>query len=384
VAELVSSHRLPFSVVPPLVATMSSTESTTAGGQARPADLSIRLHDTIDAVREPWERLAERSGNVFSTWEWADAWCRALGPRGGLAVAECRDASGEVTAILPLCRARYGLRFVGHGPADELGPVCAREDLPAAAFALRELLARRPLGARVLLAERLRGDGPWDEALGGRVLQRESSPVLPLGGRSWDEFLASRSRNFREQVRRRERKLAREHEISYRLTEDPDRLEADFATLGRLHGARWGGSSEAFGGRLVEFHLDFARRALERGWLRLWTLEVDGSPAAAWYGLRFAGADSYYNGGRDPAWDSYAVGFVLLSHTLRDAFESGMTEYRFLRGDEPYKDRFAELDRGVETRLVGAGALGRAAASATAVAAPRLPWRFRRRLGVDA
>ena len=361
---------------------MSSPESTTVGVEARA--LSVRLHRSLDALRDPWERLAERSGNVFATWDWADAWWRAFGSGGELVVGECVTASGEAVAILPLHRVRYGLRFVGNGPADELGPVCAPEDAPVAASALREPLERRPLGARMLLAERLRGDISWDGALGGRTLQRESSPALPFHGRSWEEFLASRSRNFREQVGRRERKLAREHEIAFRLTEYPDRLEADFETLGRLHGARWGGRSEAFGAQLASFHLDFARRALERGWLRLWTLEVDGSPAAAWYGLRFAGADSYYNGGRDPAWDSYAVGFVLLSHTVRDAFNSGMTEYRFLRGDEPYKDRFAEADAGVETRLVGTGALGRLAAGATARAAPRLPWRLRSRLGIDA
>ena len=123
----------------------------------------------------------------------------------------------------------------------------------------------------------------------GSFLRGEPSPVLPVDGRSFDEYLASRSRNLREQVRRRERKLARERDLVFRLADDPEPLDEDFGTLIRLHDARWGGDrAGAFAGPREGFHREFARRALERGWLRLWIMEVDGRPAAAWYGLRFA------------------------------------------------------------------------------------------------
>ena len=95
--------------------------------------------------------------------------------------------------------------------------------------------------------------------------------------------------------------------------------------------------------------------ALERGWLRLWVAEVDGSPRR---GLVRAcaspGCEWYYQSGRDPAWDEHSVGFVLLAHTIRSAFEDGMREYRFLRGGEEYKGRFADGDPGVETMVLGA------------------------------
>ena len=179
---------------------------------------------------------------------------------------------------------------------------------------------------------------------------------------SWDDFLASKSSNFRQQARRRERKLAEQHELRFRLADDPARLDADLEVLFALHEERW---TEAGSGALRErraaFHRDFARVALERGWLRLWLLELDGRPAAAWYGLRFAGRELYYQAGRDPAFERQAVGFVLLVHTVREAMNDGMREYDFLRGGEGYKDRFTDDPTVVHTLAAGRGPLGRAA-----------------------
>jgi CelD/BcsL family acetyltransferase involved in cellulose biosynthesis len=325
---------------------------------------------TLDAARADWQRLAEASGNFFSTWEWADAWMRHLGEGCELRLhAVARE--GEVVAILPLVLSRIGplrlLRFVGHGPADELGPVCDPADRQAAAQAVEELE-----GFHVFVGERVRpGMGL------GRMLRTEPSPVLPVRGRSFDEYLAGRSRNFREQVRRRRRKLAREHDLSFRLS-DAERLQDDLTTLFRLHASRWQDPG-AFGGPLEAFHRDFAARALERGWLRLWTMEIDGRPAAAWYGIRFAGVESYYQAGRDPDLDRVSAGFVLLAHTIEAAFDDGVSEYRFLLGDEPFKGRFAEEDERVETFTVTRSLRGRAAVAAAQVAL-RMPPAIRRRV----
>jgi CelD/BcsL family acetyltransferase involved in cellulose biosynthesis len=333
----------------------------------------------LDSAREDWMRLADASGNLFSTWEWASIWWRHLGNERPLHPIACRDAaSGEVVAILPLYLARARparvLRLVGHGPADRLAPLCAPADRARAAAALRRALDDGVAGWHVAVAERLPGEEHWAEALGETPLRNEPSPVLVTEGQDWDAFLAARSKNFRDQVRRRERKLAREHEIAYRLTRDPAGLDADYDALVRLHRERWGEGSRSFDPPREELHRDFARAALERGWLRLWTLDVDGRPAAAWLGYRFGGAEWYYQAGRDPALEREAVGFVLMAHTVREALNDGVSEYRLLLGGEAYKDRFANADPGLETVVFARGARGRAvrAAARAALAAP--PW----------
>ncbi len=153
--------------------------------------------------------------------------------------------------------------------------------------------------------------------------------------------------------------------MEFRLAAEADRLQRDLDVLFDLHSARGGDqASHALAEARAAFQRDFAARALERGWLRLWFLELEGKPVAAWYGFRCGGVESYYQAGRDPAWDHASVGFILLAHSIRSALEDGMREYRFLRGGEAYKDRFTD-DRGeLETFVVARGLRGNAAAGA--------------------
>lgn len=332
-------------------------------------EVNVEVHNDLDAVRPEWDQLALRAGNVFGTWEWADAWHRHIGAGVPLRILLARRADGSAFALLPLYLARRRpvklVRIIGAGPADELGVLCAEEDRDAAARALAGQLRRLTGRSGIFLGERIWGEHALAAALGGQLVLHNSSSVLPLSGRSFEDFLASRSRNFRSQVHRHERRLAREHRLAFRLTVDAGRLERDMQTLVSLHEARWtDGESASFTGARGPFHLDFARAALERGWLRLWTMELDGTPVAAWYGLRYSGIESYYQAGRDPALDRLHVGFVLLCHTIRCAFEDGLREYRFGLGDESYKTRFSEYDPGLDTFAIAAGPGGHLAALA--------------------
>ncbi|MGI8886678.1 MAG: GNAT family N-acetyltransferase [Gaiellaceae bacterium] len=322
--------------------------------------------DSLEEVREDWSRLAELSGNVFLTWEWMAAWRQHRSMGSSWFALAGRDASGALAAIVPLAVTRRGplriVRLMGHGPADELGPVCAPEQRPRLRGAASRALAEAD--AQLFLAEQLPGGYDWSTVLDGKAVRWEASPVIRAREGGWEGYVASRSANFRQQVRARERRLQGRHEVTYRRADDPARLRADLELLFALHGARWRAGSSAF--RSEPFHFEFARAALERGWLRLWFLELDGRPVAAWYGFRFGDVEAFYQSGRDPRWERESVGFVLLAHTIRDALEDGMREYRLLRGDEPYKYRFADADPGVATVATGRGVLGNAAVAAGA------------------
>src|SRR5205823_2396898 len=132
--------------------------------------------------------------NVFATPEWVETWWRHVGR--GRAETVARD-----WVVLPLELRRLGpvlvARLAGHGPGDELGPVCAPADRARAADELRSLRVD------VFLGEQLPGDVPWP----GSVLRRSGSPVLRFAGRSWDELLASWSSSLRQKARREWRRI---------------------------------------------------------------------------------------------------------------------------------------------------------------------------------
>lgn len=332
-------------------------------------DWNVSVETELDELREEWQKLAALGTNPFSSWEWASTWWRHFGEDRELRILVVRDREGAAVGIVPLYRDRRGplrvLRFVGHFPADELGPVCA----PAHTHTVLAL-CREQLDAEadwdVLLAERLAVTAENGPALNGRRISLESMPELQLETTSWDRFLAGKSSNFRGQVRTKERRLRRDAGLSFRLADDPARLSGDMETLFDLHRRAWRAKGEegAFSEDLAALHLEFARAALERGWLRLWIASLDDTPAAAWYGFRIDGVDSFYQGGRDPARERDSIGFVLMAHTVRDAVENGVSRYRLLLGAEEYKRRFSNRDPGVETLVACRGPRGRVAVGA--------------------
>jgi CelD/BcsL family acetyltransferase involved in cellulose biosynthesis len=282
--------------------------------------------------------------------------------------------SSDLVAVVPMyVWWRHGLpvvRFVGHGASDQLGPIGPPLSEPTAATAVAEAIAAVPLRRFVLLAEQIAGDRGFGELIGARSLYRESSPVLRFEHATWDDFLQERGRNFRQQVRRFPRKLSERGTVSYRLASDPDHLDRDLDILFRLHRQRWASAATPF--LLAEpFHREFAAKALEQGWLRLWFLEIDRRPVAALYGFRFAGSESAYQAGRDPALRGQPVGFVLLAHAVREALADGMNEYRLLRGGAAYKDRFATSDPGLVTFGLPRGSSARLLLAAAAAARGR-------------
>jgi CelD/BcsL family acetyltransferase involved in cellulose biosynthesis len=315
----------------------------------------------LTELRDDWSRLAEASGNVFATWEWAATWWQHLGQRRDPVIGRVRSDSGDTVAIVPLARRRgpvRALRFAGAGVADQVSPLCAPADRDLAAGELRRLVSDTPHD--VFMAERLAGDENWPALLDAEPSGRESSPVVAIETDDWEAFLAARSSNFRQQVRKFERRLERDNGLRFHQTTKPEELGRDLDLVFRLHAARWGEGTTDFQRQPARaFHEQFAAVALERGWLRLWIAELDGRPAAAWYGFRFGGADWFYNQGRDPAFERSSVGFVLTAHALREAVRDGMREYKFLLGGEDYKKRFASDDHGLETFVVSKTARGR-------------------------
>jgi CelD/BcsL family acetyltransferase involved in cellulose biosynthesis len=325
--------------------------------------VSVRSVGEFQSVATEWDALAERSGSIFSTALWARVWWEHFGGDRELLLRAARTGDGSLATVLPLYAWRHRLprvlRFLGHGPGDELGPVHPRDAHVAAASALRSALDA--LDWDVFLGEQLPGNEDWPTLVAGFTWRREASPSLTLP-RAWEEYLDERSSNFREQLRRREAGLAREGAVVVRLA-DADTLDRDLDALFELHRARWGAARTDFGDS--PFHREVARQALARGWLRLWLLELDDRPIAAWQGFQVGSVCSYYQAGRDPALDRLSVGFILMAHSIRSAIAEGASEYRFGRGDEAFKFRFTGDNPGLETVVLTRGLVG---ATASAVA----------------
>jgi len=321
---------------------------------------------SFGGFEEGWRDLAVARGNAFITPEWYSCWCRFYGGDHEPFVAIARDGDDRLLGVLPLVARTAWPRttkFAGSALGDHFHPAAGIEVEEEVAHHVAMTFCEEFPRGSVLVLENVEAGATWWRSFAAAIhgapkpiLGRESVlPSIQLAGRPWEEYLRTRSRNLRSQIGRKRRALWRKQGARVRWTQAADDLDADMATLFRLHDARWAslaGASSLTSPRARAFLGAFAAEARDRGWLRLAFLEIDDEPVAAWYGWRIGGRFAYYQAGFDPAWADASVGFVLFAETIRAAIDEGAAEYDMLLGDEAIKKRFADLTRFVCTAVI--------------------------------
>jgi CelD/BcsL family acetyltransferase involved in cellulose biosynthesis len=332
-----------------------------ADGDASAGSASVHTDlGRIGAVEPEWRRLAEGRGNAFVTPEWARCWFSHYGSHASPLITVLSNASGSIQGVMPLAVHDAGhprmCAIPGANLGDRFHPVCDPGDEPAVGEAAGRVLASEGLVWSVVALDHVDTASGWVEALLRSTPVRLTRfervaaglPLIDLSAHGdWEAFLGTMSANLRQQVRRFPRRAERRYSVRIRRTQRAEELSDDLDTFFRLHDLRFRGSSSLSTESARAFLADFAHLALERGWLRLWFLELDGRAVSAWYGWKLGTRYSHYNSGFDPDFSADRPGLVLLASILQDAFREGAAEFDFLLGDEDYKYRFADGRREV-------------------------------------
>jgi CelD/BcsL family acetyltransferase involved in cellulose biosynthesis len=328
-----------------------------------PAAARMPLAAALDLGPHVWDELLARSGsrNPFLTWAWHRACADAVPAEAvdSCQVVVLRSARGHMEALFPFRVHRqrlWGVPVTGAGWAfgdfgcpDHLELLASPEaDLDALVGALENLpWVVIKLGNVAEAAINVERFCAACERRGWTVRRRRlvRCPYVELP-KSWEAYLSGLSAHGRAALRRVERKLNREHDVV--LTDyGKERVEEGLQHLQSLHGLRWGGGGAFRDPAWERLHRRFAPLLADQGRLWLFTLDVDGAPAAAWYGFSLELGDTvyHYQSGRDPRWDRDRVGTMLLALMIRRAIELGYRRFDFLRGEEPYKLQWTRTAR---------------------------------------
>ncbi len=349
------------------------------------ASSALRVDTVVDAgafeaLREEWDALlrATPSDTVFLTFEWMSTWWSHLSGERKLAILTVRRG-GELLAIAPLCSEGMSalgavrLSFLGTGRvgSDYLDVIVRPKDegevIPRLAAHLVSMDATLDLrqvrimsSASSRLARDLRGLGCPVEAR-----RTHRCPYIDLGAGSFAAYLDTVGAQHRYNFHRKLRKLESQHGLRFECVSSESRRRDLLPVLFELHRRRWserGGSDGLAGPGILEFHEDWSRLALARGWLRLFVLWLGESPAAALYGFRYGRVFSFYQSGFDPRFASLSVGTVAMGLSIREAIEEGASEFDLLHGEEAYKFDWAKGVRRLgRIRVFPRGPLGRLA-----------------------
>jgi len=176
----------------------------------------------------------------------------------------------------------------------------------------------------------------------------ESCPYITLRGHTWESYLDSLGANHRYNFMRRLKNLQKAGVVEFDAVEKEDQRRDALQAFMTLHAVAWherGGSQAMQTTRELAFHEAFSRTALDRGWLRLFLLRVNGRPVGALYGFRRGPRFYFYQSGFDPAWRKHSVGLVTMGLAIKQALAEGVEEYDLLHGTEAYKFRWAKETR---------------------------------------
>jgi CelD/BcsL family acetyltransferase involved in cellulose biosynthesis len=305
-----------------------------------------------------WHALAVACGRPFLAPAFALAWYRYCRPRGsGLCVVTVHDGP-ELVGVGPFCVTRDVLgggryRVLGSGTAPRLEPLArpGRERQVAGAVAAA-LWAERPCPAIVSLAG-VPSASPFAWLLADTwpgpppvvvVCHTEGAPFVRIDDDGYDGWLRSRDGSFRQQLRRRERRLREAGGVCAVL--EPEDHDAGVAALVRSHRARW---RDRGGSRVLTPALERLLVAAPRelgGLFRMSVLRLEGEIVAASAFVTAGDTVVAWLAGFDPAAAPFGPGSLLGAIAVRDAAARAQRWLDLGPGPLEYKHRLAT---GVET-----------------------------------
>jgi CelD/BcsL family acetyltransferase involved in cellulose biosynthesis len=322
------------------------------------AELVTELSD-LDALHDRWDELAVQNRLPMMSPAFVTAWWRNLAP----ATAEprvivVRDAD-ELVGIAPfyvdLAKSRVDYRLPGIELSTRLAPLAGPVGEADVAQAVARILSTCDPRPDLIALEALPLASTWAASLCERWPSRRrpvsmryntlGCPRVSLHAESFEAWLASKSTNFRGQMRR----LRRQFQAAGGTTRESvrDTLSSDVDVFTRLHAARWRDRGPsglvALGEGLPAMLRDLGRTLLaDNGRFRLQLLEIDGEPISAQLFMAAGGHMLYVNGGWDERFARLKPPMVAILGAIEDAFDRKERQVDLGPGVQPYKLRFAD------------------------------------------
>jgi CelD/BcsL family acetyltransferase involved in cellulose biosynthesis len=336
---------------------LPAVDSAIATSVAPLDGIRVTCVDTVDgfkALRPHWDGLLTDSAadGPFLTWEWLWAWWSHLAGTARLHVLAAWDGD-TLLGIGPfvVTQSAFGwfprLEFLGTGFAgsDYLDLIVRRGHEPAVLRAFARSIGEQRVTTRfdhvpatslsALLAEQLRFEG-WTSS----TIPDGVCPVIDLTGHTWDSLLATLGPSHRANIRRRLRGIEKAFETRFELVTTDDVRREALDALCRFHEGRFeaeGGSTAFLTPTVRAFQDEATRLLMDRRWLRMYVLRVDGAIAAVMYGFLYGGTFSFYQHGFDARLQQHSIGLVLMAMTVRAAIGEGADTFDLLWGTESYK-----------------------------------------------
>lgn len=320
----------------------------------------VERSETLESYVPAWDALAVEAALPLIAPAWSLAWWRHTPPqRAALRTVVVTDDDG-LLGLGP-----YFVQHSEHGRADyrllgvelsqRIAPLARRGHEETVAAAVGDALRWACPRPDVVSFEGVSAASPWPRLIGrhlGSLAARRHTtaahpaPTVKLEGHTPESWLAGKSSNFRQQMRRLRRKLETRGGAVRLAGPDLEDIAAAVAALGRLHRARWQGRGHP---GIVDDRVEAMLRAAAHelagtGRFRLWIVELGGQPISAQLFVEAGGEVAYWNGGWDERHAELKPGMLGVLAAIEHGLECGDRRMDLAGGAQPYKLRFADAD----------------------------------------
>jgi len=315
--------------------------------------------EEFENLRSEWTKLLAKNPvqDAFLTWEWLFAWWKHYGREHELWLITARH-SDELVGIAPLMlvnRRKYGLRLrvlcnIGTPNVDVGGFIVRRGEKQIYTAISSYLIAQKKHWNLLELNEippisfEKRYLVPHFASCGFEIRQRDNSHFfLPLKG-GWKRYWEEMPSRLRHELRRKERRLTEQCEITLLHHSGDEVSWQDVAAIFEInehaHYPHMYRSAEE-----KAFQREIFELMKKQGWLKIYLFLICDQPVAFLYGFYYKKRFEGWRAGFDLHYAYYSIGNLLYLRVIQDCFQKGISEIDFLCGDEHYKTRWQTNER---------------------------------------
>ncbi len=341
--------------------------------------MEVRVFESFEAARPlfaDWERFAADNPMLLPAWlaHWWRVYGAAQRPQTQCLICQIVDPQGRTWGIAPLYRAPHftghALRYMGDGEAcsDYVRILCDRTTESAVAQVLANGLLRQDFAARfgpldwLEIEGHLPEDPGWtalSDALTQRRWARQERPLCGSWTASlpptWAEYLQRLAKSRKRKINKAMR-LRRDGQVEFRVLSTPEQIAEAWPSFVALHQQRRTTLDQpgCFASRPFAQFLPAATDELAGGGRAHLAQLLHGSNPVGYLLLLLSSSTlAVYQSGFDPRARELEPGHLLNTFAIEWAIAQGVSQYDFLRGDEPYKEGWGSLRREiVRTRWI--------------------------------
>ena len=316
----------------------------------------ITQKDDFLALESEWDDLLLRGKrpNIFLSWEWISTWYQFFGEQQKLWMVSVRDEeNGQLLAVAPLMLDQR--KVVGSASLNELCFIGSNVGSDHMDFVVDQQYTNDLV--TVLKDFINQQNKPWDlvhianscnDAIAHKVLATSNAYYYPIVcpylalPESWADYTKTlgKKRRYKIGVYRRKLEEAYPNQVTYQCVKTTEELKVGLTELFALH--QQAQQAQGRQGAFLEetsqaFHNQVCLKFLEKDWLRLYFLRVEGKPIAVVYSFFYHGTVSFYTTGFDLLWSAHSPGQQIIYYALEQSINDKAKIFDFLRGDEDYK-----------------------------------------------